>query len=268
MTHLKSPLWVTLTVFVLALVVWIGNKSTPVQTQELQRILEIERYPNEPLEIVSLRIGAQSVKEHVKQKFKDNQSKWAIDSVKFNEKDDWVKRLSITLRNTSGKPIYGLQGLLFFKPLGYPMIFRLQLTHAKALRRDPLQPGAEIELSVEQHFLNLTLEDAKNRGADLRGAVISFSLDMVIFTDELRWHRGNLVRPDSAVPNKWVPVDDPLAMKWMPPVNTASASFIKSLFEIRRTRGARLDGILYLHSLERLLPGGLGVTVMIRAAVY
>ena len=145
MTRLRSPFWAALFVFALAVVVWIGNQSSPVQTQELERVLEIERYPNGPLELVKLSIGRRSVKDQIKQKFKDDQSKWAIDSVKFKEKDDWVKRLSITFRNASDKPIYGLQGLLFFKPVGFSMMFSLQLTHSKQLRREPLQPGAEID---------------------------------------------------------------------------------------------------------------------------
>lgn len=229
MAHLKSPRWVTLTVFVLALLAWVGNNSGSTQTQELDRTLEIERYPNEPLQLLNLRIGTRSVKENVKQKFKDDKSKWGIDAVNFKEKDDWVKRLSITLRNTSGKPIYGVQGVLFLKPAGFPMMFSLQLTHSKQLRHEPLQPGAEIDLSVNPGVLNQTLEDVKNRGADLRGAAVSFSLETVIFSDELRWSRGHLLRPDSTVPDKWVPVDDPLAMKQKKlPVDPVSAYFVKA----------------------------------------
>jgi len=50
MTYFKSPLWVTIAVFVLAVTAWIGNNSKPVQTQEAERTLEIERYPDEPLQ--------------------------------------------------------------------------------------------------------------------------------------------------------------------------------------------------------------------------
>ncbi len=164
MTHLKSRLWVTLSVFAFALVVGIG----PVQAQELDRTLEIERYPDEPLQLVSLRIGTQSLKENIKQKSTDPQSKWGIDSVKFNEKDDWVKRLSITLRNASDKPIHGLTGMLFFKPLAIRKMFGLQLTFSKQLRQEPLQPGAEIELWVNESALDRTLSDAKSQGADLK----------------------------------------------------------------------------------------------------
>ena len=204
MTHFKSFVW--LTVLVLAVTVWVGNESKPVQAQELDRVLEIERYPNEPLQLVGLKIGTQSVKENIKVKFKDNQSKWAIETVSFEEDGDWVKRLSITLRNTSDKPIYSVLSQLTLKPLGYPMLFGLYLTHGRKLATEPLQPGAEIQLFVEQKSLDDTLKNAKEQGADLRGAVASFSVDMVSFSEKSRWYRGNLVQPDPDVPNKWVPV--------------------------------------------------------------
>ena len=114
MTQFKSHLWVTGAVLVLALAVWIGNKGTrtgSAQSQEPERTLEIERYPDEPLQLVDLRVGAQSVKDRIKPKFKDNQSKLGIDSVKFNEKDDWYKRVSIKLRNTSNKACLWRAGL-------------------------------------------------------------------------------------------------------------------------------------------------------------
>lgn len=232
MTQFKSDLWVAVAVLVLALAVWIGNEGSrtgSAQTQELEKTLEIERYPDEPLQLVSLRIGMQSVKDRVTQKFKDPISKWGTDNVKFNEKDDWIKRVSLTMRNTSNKPIYGLEAYLFLKPAGFPMIFSLPLTGSKELGHDPLQPGAEIELSVNQGLLNHTLNDLKYRGADARGAVVSFSLDTVIFSDEAQWYRGKLLRPDSATPGKWVPIDQPLAMKRNEPPAT-TASFVRASF--------------------------------------
>ena len=230
MTEFKSHLWVTLIVLLLALAVWIGNNAShavATSTQEPDRVLEIERYPNEPLQLVNLKIGQQSVKDHIKQKFQDSGSKWSTDSVKFKERDDWVKRVSITLRNTSGKPVYGLQGFLFFKPPGFPMIFSLTLTSSKALHQNPLQPGEEIELTVGPGSLNHTLDDIKYRGAEVSSAVVSFSLDTVIFSDDSQWYRGKLLRPDPSVPDKWVPVDQPVVLNNAKPVGKA-ASFVRA----------------------------------------
>ena len=233
MTQFKSHLWVTVAVLLLAFSVWIGNeasRTSPVLAQEPDRALEIERYPDEPLQLVNLRIGTQSVKDRIKQKFKDNASKWAVDRVTFKEKDDWFKRVSITLRNTSDKPVFGLLGFLYLKPLGFPMIFSLPLTASKELRHEPLLPGAEIELTVTPAMLNDTLEDLKYRGAQVSSADVSFSLDAVIFSNELQWYRGKLARPDSAVPGKWVPVDDPVAMK-RSKSSEKTASFLPASFK-------------------------------------
>lgn len=232
MTRFTSHLWIMVAVLTLALVAWLGNEGSraSVQTQEAERVLEIERYPNEPLELVSVRIGAQNVRDRIKTKFKDNKSHFGIDSVKFKEKDHWYERVAITLRNITDKPVYGVQGFLFFKPVGFPMIFSLQLTAAKELRHQPFEPGAELELTVTPGMLNHTLEDMKLRGADVSQAVVSFSLDAVIFSDQLQWYRGKLLRPDSEFPGKWVPVDQPLAKKSNQPLAT-TASFVRASFK-------------------------------------
>lgn len=64
-----------------------------------------------------------------------------------------------------------------------------------------------------QSVLDNTLADLKNRGTDASLAVVSFSLDSVRFSDELQWYRGKLLRPDSATPGKWVPIDQPEQQK-------------------------------------------------------
>ena len=102
MSRLKSFLWLTVSGLVLALAVWVANEGSHAAgpAQETDKVLEIQRYPDEPMELVNLNIGKQSVKNHIKPKSKVNKGKWGLDSVKFNEKDDWYKRVSIKLRNT------------------------------------------------------------------------------------------------------------------------------------------------------------------------
>ena len=63
MTQYRSHFWVTAGVLFLALAVWIGNEGNragSAQTQELEKTLDIERYPDEPVQLVSLSIGVQS----------------------------------------------------------------------------------------------------------------------------------------------------------------------------------------------------------------
>ena len=233
MTQSRSHLWITVAVLVLAGAAWFANNAShaPVQTQEGDKVLEIQRYPDEPVQLINIRVGTQSVKDRMRTKFKDNKSRWAIDSVKFKEKDDWYKRISITLRNTSDKPVYGLEGNLFFKPVGYPMSFSIRLTGSRRLGNDPLPPGAEFELTVNHARLDKILAAMSTRGADASNVVVSFSLDTVIFSDELRWYRGKLVQPDSLTPGKWVPVDQPVAMKRSKPLET-TPSFVRASFKV------------------------------------
>lgn len=181
--------------------------STGARTQqELERALDIERYPAEPYQFISLKIGEQSVIDQIKTKASYG-NHWGLDTVKFNEKDDWWKRVSVTMRNTSDKPVYGVQAFLYLKPLGYPMMFSLQLTGAKELWQEPLQPGAEIDLSVSERMLNATLENLKQQGADATNCNVSFSVDAVRFTKDSQWYRGKLLRPDPTTPHKWIPVN-------------------------------------------------------------
>lgn len=231
MTQFRSHFWITVAALVLAGAAWFANdaRSVSVWTQEPDKVLEIERYPDEPVQFVNIRVGTQSVKDRVKTKLKDNKSKWAIESVNFKEKDDWYKRISITLRNASDKPVFGLEGNLFFRPVGHPMGFILRLTGSRQLGREPLLPGAEFELTVNEGLLNQTLAAMRSQGTDVSLAVVSFSLDMVTFSDELKWYRGKLLQPDAETPGKWVPVDQPLAMKRSKPLAT-TPSFVRVSF--------------------------------------
>ncbi len=71
---------------------------------------------------------------------------------------------------------------------------------------------------VNQGALNQALADAKSRGNDVNQMAVRFSLDAVIFSDELQWYRGKMLHPDSATPGKWIPVDQPLALKTQWPI--------------------------------------------------
>jgi len=51
MTYLKPYLSLTVVVLVLVLAVWVANEGShaAVQPQETDKVLEIEKYPNEPV---------------------------------------------------------------------------------------------------------------------------------------------------------------------------------------------------------------------------
>ena len=171
-----------------------------------EKTLTIERYPNEPLQLVDLRVSGQSVKDRIATKRRFEPGGWSLDTVSFPETDDWYRRILLAFRNVSDKPILGVQGSLFFKPTTEKMLYSVQLTRSRNLHTNPLQPGEEVELTVSDVDLDRTLNIFKEKGIDPSTCEISVSLDMVFYSETLRWYRGKLVHPDPTVPNKWIPV--------------------------------------------------------------
>lgn len=174
-----------------------------------EKTLEIERYPNEPMELVDLRISGQSVKDRIALKRKFPSSGWSIDSVTFTDDDDWFKRISVTFRNVSDKPIRGVSAQLLFDPPGEGPLYGIPLTALRNLGATPLQPREEVELIISDIHLDTMLQQMKMGGADPNKSRASFSLDSAGYNEQLQWYRGNLLHPDPTTPNKWIPVNKP-----------------------------------------------------------
>jgi len=180
-------------------------------SQDAEKSLDIKRYPNEPLELVDLKLGQVSVKNGIKFKSKEDISKWGLDNVKFKDKDDWCKKVKVRLRNLSGSPIYGLSASLYFKHPGLRMLFALPLTvtPSRDLKKQPLQPRGEIDLEVTEESFNQTMLSMKQYGVDPYVLPTSLSVDGVIFSDDFEWSRGTFLRRDPNNPGKWDAVDKP-----------------------------------------------------------
>lgn len=171
-----------------------------------EKTLTIERYPGEPLQLVDLKISGQSVKDQITVKAR-YENKWGSDIVKLTEKDDWYRRLFLTFRNVSEKPIYGVEANLFFEPVGgQRKMYGAPMKSSKELWQNPLQPGEEVELMVGDFHLDQILQVMKGESVEVNNCKISFSLDTAIYNEKLRWYRGALLQPDPEVPNKWIPV--------------------------------------------------------------
>jgi hypothetical protein len=174
-----------------------------------EKTLEIQRYPNEPMELVDLRISGQPVKDRIALKRKFPGSGWSLDSVTFTDDDDWFKRISVTFRNVSDKPIRGVSAQLLFDPPGEGSLYGIPLTALRNLGQSPLQPREEVELVMSDIHLDTMLQNMKSGGVDPNQSKVSFSLDGAGYTKELQWYRGNLLQPDPTTPNKWIPVNKP-----------------------------------------------------------
>ena len=174
-----------------------------------EKTLTIDRYPDEPLQLVDLRVNGQSVKEHIAVKAR-YENKWGSDIVKFTENDDWYKRMSLTFRNVGQKPIYGVVAHLLFDPEGPDRkMYGAGVKSSKELWQNPLQPGEEVELIVSDFELERILQMMKAESVEVNKCKVSFSLDTAVYNEKLRWDRGRLLHPDPEVPNKWIPVKTP-----------------------------------------------------------
>jgi hypothetical protein len=210
-------------------------------SQDAERSLDIERYPDEPLELVDLHIAQKSVKNGIRFKSRDNVSKWGLDNVKFTEKESWLRNVKVRLRNISGKPIYGVSASLYFKHSGLRRIFGAPLiqTLARDLKRQPLQPGEEIELEVNIESFEAAVMNMRKYGLDPYDVPVSLSVDSALFGEDLQWSRGALLRRDPNNPAKWNAVDrtaPPGASRLNQPAGSlllTSRAFLGNVFSIK-----------------------------------
>ena len=167
--------------------------------QDPEKSLDIERYPNEPLELVDLSVGGHSIKERLTTKFRQSKnSNEGLDSVKFKENDGWFRRISARLRNVSGKTVTGLKAFLYFKPVNSEKLFSMPLARVRQSADKVLKPNAEIVVRVDEQALAMTLDMLKQDGVDADLASVTLSVETVIFASNLQWYRGLLLQPDPA----------------------------------------------------------------------
>ena len=177
-----------------------GYQATTPQNDD--KALDIDRYPNEPLQLIDLQIGEKSVKASIRQKSKDSISKWGKDTARFKEGTKWYRHVKVTLRNVSGRPLYGLSAELYFKRKDLDVFFGLPLTHT-------LEPNEEIDLNVSEESFNRAMTRMLEYAVNPDEASVTFSVDRAIFDDDFMWSRGGLFRRDPNDRLKWNRVDKP-----------------------------------------------------------
>ena len=185
--------------------------ATASQAQNDEKSLNIERYANEPFELVELRIRENSVKNHIKPKVKDSHNKPVLDRVEFKETDDWFKNVKIRLRNVSGRSIYGLSASLYFRPGEARMVFKMAL-NPKELRnlfQKPVQPGEEIDFSINEASFNEGMRYLIQYGVDPTQCSVTLAVDTAYFSNDFGWSQGVFIRRNASNPKNWDAVDTP-----------------------------------------------------------
>src|SRR5262245_32403507 len=102
------------------------HATNTVAAQSVEKSLLIERHGNEPLELMELKIGDESVHAKIQKKFRSGDD--GYDVVSAPSDSEWSKHIRIRLRNVSGKVITGFQAYLYFKPSEADVLFAASLT--------------------------------------------------------------------------------------------------------------------------------------------
>lgn len=197
-------------------------------TQDDEKSLNIERYPNEPLELIDITIRDHSVKDAVKTKIKDNHDKPVLDSVRFKENEDWFKHVKIRLRNVSGKPISGVNASLLFRPGEWQMMFAMEL-RAKGMRnlfQHPLEAGDEIDFEITEKSINDAMHFMSEYSVDPNQTSVTLSVRTAYFSEDSGWSQGVLIHRNRHNPNNWDADDSPEPSPTPPP-----EAFLKDFVE-------------------------------------
>ena len=205
-SRISTPLVVLVLVLATVILPGIIGHARKLLVQDSEKSLEIERYPNEPFSLVDLKVSERSIKNKIA--LTQRRGANGLDNAKFKDQDDWFKRVWITLRNTSDKPIIGVQAYLYFKIPGYSTLFRVSLEASTKLKRGLIEPGDEVDLRVSGQRWGYTAGILERHGADATRAVVTLSIDTIWFTNDLQWTKGHLMRRDASNPNKWNVVNE------------------------------------------------------------
>jgi hypothetical protein len=197
-SHLRILIF-TVTVFAFGGLFFGSRGLAREASPDAEKSLDIERYADEPLELVDLRVGSNSVKGGITTKVRRNAE--GLDNVKFTETADWHRRVSLTLRNISAKTVTGLRAYLYFKAAGSGQLFRMQLEQAAP--KAPTAPGGEINVMVGAQTWGLVTNLIKQKGVDPDQAEVRLAVEAVMFSDDSQWYEGMLLHRDPASPNTW-----------------------------------------------------------------
>lgn len=202
---------IALLAFTIALVLLIKGASNSATAgrasvaQEDEKSLNIERYANEPVELVDIKIRERSVKEKIRTKLKDARNRPVLDHVSFKEHKDWFKNVKIRVRNVSDRSICGMDVNLYFQPDSIRMAFKMELKpkSVRNLFKQPLPSGEEMDLEISEDSVNQALQCMFRYGVDVNQSKAYLSVHTVYFTEDFGWGQGSFLRRDPYNPNNW-----------------------------------------------------------------
>jgi hypothetical protein len=161
------------------------------------RVVQKVSHRNEPVEIVELRTDGQAVK------FLQG----------FPGRKDWLNKLTLKVRNNSGKPITYVAVTLEIDqagamdyPLHVPLVYgRRAASSGEAsppATPEAVAPGAACQLSMSEQVGEFLTQFLEEKGvAEVNSAKLI--IDLVLFGDGTAWKNGLTMDPDPSKPGNW-----------------------------------------------------------------
>jgi hypothetical protein len=200
-TNLLSQRATTVGLIALVVMIIAGGKNINVDARlQKEKVVKKLTYRNEPLELLEIKLSEKPIKLEEK----------AV------AEGDWLKKLSLKLKNSSAKTIVFAEIALDFPETETArgvMSYRLRLGNNPASQnnfRAPLRlgPRETVTVSVEGEYEKLKqfLGDAHPVTA-INDATVG--LVFVAFDDGTGWSEGETVKPDPNNPRRYVNIKNP-----------------------------------------------------------
>lgn len=198
--NLFSSRVTTAGLLVILLVTLLGFRDAAVNAKlQTGKTVEKLAYGNEPVEILEVKLSGKSIK--------------LGESV--TDGDDWLKGLSLVLKNRSDKPIVFAEIAFDFpetKDSGPTMSYRIQLGQDSLIKnqtRAPLRVSSgeslQVEVASEYEKLKAFLAN-RHQISGINKATVRISF--IQFADGTAWGAGEMLRPDPNNPNRYVPISN------------------------------------------------------------
>lgn len=141
----------------------------------------------------------------------------------FDEEDDWLKGITLSVKNTSDQAITYINVELFFPrpedesaanetPFAYPLLYGYVPILPEAFPAPnappPIKPGEVVELTLADKDYDQLKIYLRNSNYPTSIKQVRLTLRAVAFGDGTMWRSGSLFQRDPNDPSKWNPVRD------------------------------------------------------------
>jgi hypothetical protein len=173
--------------------------------QKRERVIEKPFQPNEPMDLEDVQVrGTLNVKESVKV------------GTKFHGDEDWLKGLTVELKNKSGKSIVYAEVFVYVptsetedKPIRLSLRYGAFPVFETDTSSQLILPAGSITLALSDDEYDQAKGLLREKNASLDFSRVEMRIGMVIFDDGTAWKNGRALRRDPNNPKKWNVVDKP-----------------------------------------------------------